>query len=145
MCWSSVPEPVWLGSWQGTYQSRECGSQTRSACWITECLRRNDLPTFSPRPILPIMLKNVQMNRLTENVFVAKLDWCVVPAPPTFWFLRILFRGVPAPLSIPKPDIILAADCVYFEPAFPLLVETLDELSVTSTEILFCYKKRRKV
>jgi hypothetical protein len=58
---------------------------------------------------------------------------------------RLLFRGVPAPLSIPKPDIILAADCVYFEPAFPLLVETLDELSGTSTEILFCYKKRRKV
>jgi len=45
---------------------------------------------------------------------------------------------------VPHPDIILAADCVYFEPAFPLLVKTLSDLSDTSTEILFCYKKRRK-
>lgn len=78
-------------------------------------------------PLLPIMQRNVQMNGLTDNVYVAKLDW-----------------GVPAPPSIPKPDVILAADCVYYEPAFPLLVETLDELSDTSTDILFCYKKRRK-
>lgn len=40
---------------------------------------------------------------------------------------------------------ILAADCVYFEPAFPLLVQTLTQLSDVNTEILFCYKKRRKV
>lgn len=40
---------------------------------------------------------------------------------------------------------ILAADCVYFEPAFPLLVQTLSDLSDSRTEILFCYKKRRKV
>lgn len=58
-------------------------------------------------------------------------------------FLSI--RGLPIPESIPKPDIIFAADCVYFEPAFPLLVKTLANLSDTSTEILFCYKKRRKV
>lgn len=41
---------------------------------------------------------------------------------------------------------ILAADCVYFEPAFPLLVQTLSDLVVDNrTEVLFCYKKRRKV
>ncbi|KAF5333328.1 hypothetical protein D9611_002251 [Ephemerocybe angulata] len=78
-------------------------------------------------PLLPIMQKNVTINNLTSNVFVAKLDW-----------------GVPVPSTIPKPDIILAADCVYFEPAFPLLVQTLDELADKDTEILFCYKKRRK-
>lgn len=47
--------------------------------------------------------------------------------------------------EIPHPDIILAADCVYYEPAFPLLVRTLSDLSGESTEVLFCYKKRRKV
>lgn len=47
--------------------------------------------------------------------------------------------------EIPCPDIILAADCVYYEPAFPLLVKTLSDLSGESTEVLFCYKKRRKV
>jgi hypothetical protein len=44
------------------------------------------------------------------------------------------------------PDLILAADCVYYEPAFPLLVQTLSELAIDDkTEVLFCYKKRRKV
>ena len=44
-------------------------------------------------------------------------------------------------------DLVLAADCVYFEPAFPLLVYTLDALAMRDNgpEILFCYKKRRKV
>lgn len=57
----------------------------------------------------------------------------------------VYFRGDPIPTGISRPDIILAADCVYFEPAFPLLVQTLDDLSDSTTEILFCYKKRRKV
>ena len=45
-----------------------------------------------------------------------------------------------------KPDTILAADCVYFEPAFPLLLATLGdllELSPSAT-IYFCFKKRRR-
>lgn len=57
-----------------------------------------------------------------------------------------LKRGESIPSCLPsKPDIILAADCVYFEPAFPLLVQTLAELSDPTTQVLFCYKKRRKV
>lgn len=45
-----------------------------------------------------------------------------------------------------KPDVILAADCVYFEPAFPLLLQTLEELLELSKDaaIYFCFKKRRK-
>ncbi|KAF9495732.1 S-adenosyl-L-methionine-dependent methyltransferase [Pleurotus eryngii] len=78
-------------------------------------------------PLLDTMRRNVILNDLSQEVTVAELDW-----------------GLPIPESIPKPDIILAADCVYFEPAFPLLVKTLADLSDTGTEILFCYKKRRK-
>jgi len=52
--------------------------------------------------------------------------------------------GMSIPTTIPRPDLILAADCVYFEPAFPLLVQTLSDLSDSTTEILFSYKKRRK-
>jgi predicted nicotinamide N-methyase len=49
------------------------------------------------------------------------------------------------PTVIGKADLILAADCVYFEPAFPLLVRTLcDLVADQETEVLFCYKKRRK-
>ncbi|KAG6897221.1 hypothetical protein C0992_003419 [Termitomyces sp. T32_za158] len=52
------------------------------------------------------------------------------------------------PSSFPMPDLVLAADCVYFEPAFPLLVQTLCDLVDVAgrkePEVLFCYKKRRK-
>jgi len=45
-----------------------------------------------------------------------------------------------------KPDTILAADCVYFEPAFPLLMQTLKDLLELrpSTTVYFCFKKRRR-
>jgi hypothetical protein len=45
-----------------------------------------------------------------------------------------------------KPNIILAADCVYFEPAFPLLMQTLQDLLalVPTATVFFCFKKRRR-
>jgi hypothetical protein len=45
-----------------------------------------------------------------------------------------------------QPDVILAADCVYFEPAFPLLLTTLSDLLTLcpSATIYFCFKKRRR-
>lgn len=45
-----------------------------------------------------------------------------------------------------KPNLILAADCVYFEPAFLLLLATLEELLDLCKEsvIYFCFKKRRR-
>ncbi|KAJ3488624.1 hypothetical protein NLJ89_g11597 [Agrocybe chaxingu] len=78
-------------------------------------------------PLLDIMKCNVSLNNLKATATVAELNW-----------------GSSIPENIPRPDIILAADCVYFEPAFPLLVQTLSDLSDASTYILFCYKKRRK-
>lgn len=66
----------------------------------------------------------------------------------SFFFLSCFdARGDPLPPTIPHGyDVILAADCVYFEPAFPLLVKTLvDLVPDKSVEVLFCYKKRRKV
>ncbi|KAH9912709.1 putative methyltransferase-domain-containing protein [Fomitopsis serialis] len=89
-------------------------------------------------PLLPIMQRNVTTNDLSSRVHVAELDWSG--------------RGSPLPQDIPRPSLILAADCVYFEPAFPLLVQTLAELVPRgcyadygdNVEVLFCYKKRRK-
>lgn len=57
-------------------------------------------------------------------------------------------RGEPLTQEIRdlKPDIILAADCVYFEPAFPLLLQTLQDLLALepSATVFFCFKKRRR-
>ncbi|KAH0839616.1 putative methyltransferase-domain-containing protein [Lanmaoa asiatica] len=79
-------------------------------------------------PLLDIMQENVKLNQLESSVIVSELNW-----------------GEALPPGLRRPDLVLAADCVYFEPAFPLLVETLAELATDRTEILFCYKKRRKV
>jgi protein N-lysine methyltransferase METTL21A len=58
------------------------------------------------------------------------------------------FRGDPLPQEIvqEKPNVILAADCVYFEPAFPLLLITLEGLlgMCEDAVIYFCFKKRRR-
>lgn len=50
------------------------------------------------------------------------------------------------PESIAKRpvDIVLAADCVYFEPAFPWLEKTLIDLVGENTVVFFCFKRRRR-
>ncbi|KAI4519093.1 S-adenosyl-L-methionine-dependent methyltransferase [Schizophyllum commune Loenen D] len=81
-------------------------------------------------PLLPLMRENTLLNGLKNRVKVAELNWGVL---------------APLPKELRKKvDMVLAADCVYFEPAFPLLVQTLVDLVHGETEVLFCYKKRRK-
>ncbi|KAI1762626.1 putative methyltransferase-domain-containing protein [Hypoxylon sp. FL1150] len=78
-----------------------------------------------------LMEHNISLNRLEGKAKAAILNW-----------------GEPLPQEITgfKPDIILAADCVYFEPAFPLLLATLSDLLklCPSATIYFCFKKRRR-
>lgn len=88
-------------------------------------------------PMFPLMQKNIVLNRLSSKVCAVVYDW-----------------GTPAPDIIPQlleakepqwhPDVILAADCVYFEPAFPLLLQTLTDLLGPETVCYFCFRKRRK-
>lgn len=98
------------------------------------------------RQLLDLMRRNVEYNGVGSNVQVEELNWGeAIPVEKN--------EGI---------DIVLAADCVYFEvrkrssletwtdgpqPAFPLLVKTLCELAPIDKqiEILFCWKKRRKV
>lgn len=76
------------------------------------------------------MERNILLNNLQSNVTATELDWAK-PLP-----------------GLQRRDLILAADCVYFEPAFPLLVSTLAALvpppPERAPEVLFCYKKRRR-
>jgi len=80
-------------------------------------------------PLLPAMERNSKLNGLQDRVDVMEYNW-----------------GCGKPDGLPdRIDYVLAADCVYFEPAFPLLVKTLCDLATLGKpEILFCYKKRRK-
>lgn len=58
------------------------------------------------------------------------------------------YRGEPLPQEVVdyKPNVILAGECVYFEPAFPLLMQTLKDLLALNPDavIYFCFKKRRR-
>ena len=83
-------------------------------------------------PMLELMKKNVSLNKLEHQVSAQVYDWGT--APPS----SIL------PENSLHPDVVLAADCVYFEPAFPLLLQTLGDLIGPSTTCYFCFKKRRK-
>jgi hypothetical protein len=88
-------------------------------------------------PMLPLMQRNITLNDLTRKVTAVVYDWGT-PVPET---VRHSFK---AKDSQWHPDVILAADCVYFEPAFPLLLQTLSDLLGPETVCYFCFKKRRK-
>lgn len=78
--------------------------------------------------MLPLMKTNIKLNNLSSTVEATVLNW-----------------GDSLPDSIPKhPAIILAADCVYFEPAFPLLISTLNDLLGPDSICYFCFKRRRR-
>ena len=78
--------------------------------------------------MLDLMRHNIEHNGLSEKVEAHVYDW-----------------GEPRPDAIPaKIDIILAADCVYFEPAFPLLLKTLRDVVGPDSICYFCFKKRRR-
>ncbi|KAE9377974.1 hypothetical protein N431DRAFT_500704 [Stipitochalara longipes BDJ] len=78
-----------------------------------------------------LMGKNISLNGLESRVKAFVLNWG---------------EALPAEILKEKPDVILAADCVYFEPAFPLLLSTLTDLLNLCKEavIYFCFKKRRR-
>ncbi|KAF2127231.1 hypothetical protein P153DRAFT_368554 [Dothidotthia symphoricarpi CBS 119687] len=79
-------------------------------------------------PMLDLMRQNTTLNNLSSRVKPSIYDW-----------------GAPTPPQLPPhPDIILAADCVYFEPAFPLLQRTLQDLIGENTVCYFCFKRRRR-
>lgn len=78
--------------------------------------------------MISLLHTNIELNSLQSTVEAAIYDWG--EAPPTN-------------LST-HPDIVLAAECVYFEPAFPLLLQTLKDLIGENTVCYFSFKKRRR-
>ncbi|KAI9754718.1 MAG: hypothetical protein M4579_004565 [Chaenotheca gracillima] len=102
-------------------------------------LHLTDLP-----PLLNLMQHNISLNSLESLCQASVLSWGEESDP----------SSTPPPSSSPPatsaeplpkhPDIILAADCVYFEPSFPLLTQTLQDMVGPNTMVYFCFKKRRK-
>ncbi|KAE8556342.1 hypothetical protein EYB25_001043 [Talaromyces marneffei] len=93
------------------------GCQTDKPIYVTD-----------QKPMMQLMADNISLNGLSTKVKPVLLDWAESP-----------------PAEIPEhPEIVLAADCVYFEPAFPLLISTLQRLLGPDTICYFCFKRRRR-
>lgn len=102
------------------------GLAVAQGCDLNVQLRLTDqLPMFN------LMEKNVARNGLQATVKPQVYDWGSGTVP---YFAT----------TTGKPDLVLAADCVYFEPTFPLLLQTLKDLIGPDTKCYFCFKKRRK-
>ncbi|KAL5120102.1 Protein-lysine N-methyltransferase efm6 [Pleosporales sp. CAS-2024a] len=91
------------------------------------CKTDRPLHMTDQEPMLELMKRNIALNRLESRATASIYNW-----------------GASKPSQLPPPDIILAADCVYFEPAFPLLQQTLSDLIGDNTVCYFCFKKRRR-
>ncbi|KAH8730193.1 putative methyltransferase-domain-containing protein [Phaeosphaeriaceae sp. PMI808] len=92
------------------------------------CKTDSTLHITDQEPMYDLMKRNIALNDLNLRVSASIYDW-----------------GTGKPPQLPeRPDIILAADCVYFEPAFPLLQQTLSDLIGDNTTCYFCFKKRRR-
>ena len=95
------------------------------------CSLRRQILITDQEPMLQLMLRNIDLNYLSTKVKAQVYDWGTKDSPTI-------------PTTSGHPDIVLAADCVYFEPAFPLLLHTLQDIIGTATQCFFCFKKRRK-
>jgi len=91
--------------------------------------------------MVDIMSANISLNIAISSIVAAELDWLLL-----ICFQANNRAATYIPEHLASPDIVLAADCVYFEPAFPLLQDVLRKLAPTpEVEVYMAYKKRRKV
>lgn len=99
-----------------------------------------------------LMDTNIRLNKIESRAKALILNW-YVPHPLMCLFALtrkfiVIYRGerLPEEVVSQKPNVILAAECVYFEPAFPLLMQTLRGLFAVNEDaiVYFCFKKRRR-
>ncbi|KID87851.1 hypothetical protein MAJ_05043, partial [Metarhizium majus ARSEF 297] len=95
------------------------------------CGGENQLLLTDQDEMLELMQTNIRLNQVDSRAQALILNW-----------------GEPLPREVvtQKPNVIIAAECVYFEPAFPLLLDTLKDLLALNEEavVYFCFKKRRR-
>jgi hypothetical protein len=94
------------------------------------------------RNMISLMENNTALNGIGNIVKPRVLCWYVYAVSKLFQVADT--RGDELPGFAKDADLVLAADCVYLESAFPLLEKTLLDLTENGTLILMAYKKRRK-
>ena len=92
---------------------------------------------------LPLMRSNVKLNQnvidpaVFERVQCMEIDWF---NPPD---IQSLSTSIDAPHEI-FPDVMLVADCVWLEELVNPLMNTIDKLCRTHTEVIITYQRRGK-
>lgn len=107
----------------------ELGSGT-GLCGLALGLATTDVECYitDQQPMLELIKANITLNGLDKRAFARVLNW-----------------GEELSSEYDDIDLVLAADCVYLEAAFPLLEKTLiDITNKRNVPILMAYKKRRK-
>jgi predicted nicotinamide N-methyase len=97
----------------------------------TGCDIQSKLLLTDQLEMLELMQRNIQLNSLESKADALILNWG---------------EALPQIVVDQKPNVIIAAECVYFEPAFPLLMQSLRDLFELNQEavVYFCFKKRRR-
>ncbi|KAG6015631.1 hypothetical protein E4U54_003216 [Claviceps lovelessii] len=95
------------------------------------CGSNTSLVVTDQKEMFDLMDTNIRLNKLEGRAKALVLNWG---------------EAIPEEVVLQKPDVIIAAECVYFEPAFPLLMQTLRDLFALNDEaiVYFCFKKRRR-
>ncbi|XP_043241779.1 protein-lysine methyltransferase METTL21D-like [Amphibalanus amphitrite] len=75
--------------------------------------------------LMPLLTKNIEENNLQEKASAAVLDW-----------------DDHADASLPQPDLLLVADCVYYVEALLPLLDTISALAGPKTAVLISYEDR---
>ncbi|THH08119.1 hypothetical protein EW145_g2905, partial [Phellinidium pouzarii] len=104
----------------------DLGSGTGLVGLVAASLGAHPVALTDQLPLLHIMRANAVLNNLAHRVDVIEYNW-----------------GLPKPDALPqRVDLVLAADCIYLESTFPLLVATLCDLVANNSngepEILLC-------
>ncbi|AJT02485.1 hypothetical protein H749_YJM195N00305 [Saccharomyces cerevisiae YJM195] len=88
--------------------------------------------------LIPLLKRNIELDEVQYEVLARELWW----GEP----LSADFSPQEGAMQANNVDLVLAADCVYLEEAFPLLEKTLLDLThcINPPVILMAYKKRRK-
>lgn len=111
------------------------GLAVAAGCQISE---ERKIVITDQLPMLSLMKRNISLNSLESKAVGEIFDWGNDVPDKVAQHLMKDKQGHS------YADIVLAADCVYFEPAFPLLLTTLKDIVGPATVCYFCFKKRRK-
>ena len=154
----------------GRYTTDERNSVPHSLAIALGCQPSEPVHITDQEPMQELMRQNIALNVLEGRVRASVLDWGT-SCNPQLQLPLVPDNNSSSSTSTPTtaqderkdssshapgtsatddgekkryPDILLAADCVYFEPAFPLLQQTLRDLIGPQTTCYFCFKKRRR-